>query len=128
MIEVEMTKDIRNYEPKLFGVVTVRQIICLTIGVVLALPLIFFLPIEDITTKVMVAMIPLVPMIMFGWIKVYGMKLEKFLWQAIRSLVLTPSKRKYKTESTMDFLKEPEPENGKKKVKIIPSADYPARD
>ncbi len=129
MVEVEMTKDIRNYEPKLFGVVTVRQIICLTIGAVFALPLIFFLPIEDISIRVMIGMIPLIPMILIGWLKVYGMQLEKFLLQAMRSLVLTPSERKYKIQSTVDFLNSTaDVEEKKKKVKIITSVDYPAKD
>ena len=128
MVEVEMTKDIRSYEPKLFGVVTVRQIICLTIGAVFALPLVLCLPIEDISIRVMIGMIPLIPMILLGWLKVYGMQLEKFLFQAMRSLVLTPSERKYKTQSTIDFLNTPaNAEEKKKKVKIITSADYPAR-
>ena len=127
MVEVEMTKDIRSYDPKLFGIVTVRQIICLTIGAALALPLIFLLPVEDITTKVMIGMIPLIPMILLGWLKVYGMTLEKFLWQAMRSLVLTPSERKYKTQSTIDFLTLPIDEDKKKKIKIKPSAEYPAK-
>ena len=30
MVEVEMTKDIRDYEPKLFGLVTTRQIFVLS--------------------------------------------------------------------------------------------------
>lgn len=122
MVEVEMTKDIRDYEPKLFGLVTGRQIILLAVGCAYSIPLAMIIP-TDFATKCMIAVLALTPMFLLGWVEVYGMKMEKFLLQIIRYTVLTPSKRKYKVDTSRDFIKEPQSSKQKKK-KIIKSAEY----
>ena len=125
MIEVDMTQDIREYEPKLFGLVTSRQIILLAIGCSYSIPLAIFLPLgNDITARFMVGMLCMIPVILLGWVEVYGMRLEQFLWQALLSLVLTPHNRIYKTDYAYEYLREKEP---KKKQKIIRSSDYQGR-
>lgn len=125
MIEVDMTQDIREYEPKLFGLVTSRQILLLAAGCCYSIPLAVFLPLgDDITVRFMVGMLCMIPVILLGWVEVYGMRLEQFLWQALLSLVLTPHNRIYKTDYAYEYLREKEP---KKKQKIIRSSDYLGR-
>ena len=71
MVEVEMTKDIRDYEPKLFGLVTTRQIIVLSIGIAYAAPIALLIP-TDFANQCMIAVFLMLPMILIGWVSVYG--------------------------------------------------------
>lgn len=124
MIEVEMTKDIRDYEPKLFGLVTTRQIICVGIGLAYAVPIAMVIP-ADFATQCMIATLLMLPVILAGWVSVYGMRMEQFVLQMIRSLILTPQNRKYKQEDSMAYLRVNKIEK-KRKKKIISSPDYQA--
>lgn len=124
MIQVEMTIDIRDYEPKLFGIATRRQFILLGIGAAYAIPLAQFLY-TDFSSQCMAAVFLMTPVFLLGWVSVYGMKLEQFLGQMVCSLVLTPKKRVYEKEQTEDFLAE-EDGSSRKKKKIIRSPEFPA--
>ena len=54
-VEVEMSKDIHDYEPKIIGFMTMRQLVCVAIGLAYAVPLAVFLPISDLTTRLIIA-------------------------------------------------------------------------
>jgi len=127
MIEVDVPKDIREYEPKLFNLVTLRQVILLIIGCAIAVLAFFVLPIKDWTVRGILSSFLFIPSIIFGWMEVYGMKLEKFLWQVIKSSLLVPKVRPYKPESTIDYLPEPIRNNPKKKKKITRTKQYVGR-
>lgn len=93
MLEAQIPKDIRKYETKLVGPFTTRQIIFVIIACVLAY-------ITYIFTKapegcVLVA----IPPVVFGYIKPYGMPLEKFIKTAFISNVLSPKNRLYKVNN-----------------------------
>ena len=128
MVEVEMTKDIRDYETKHFGLITMRQMVCLLIGFAYAIPLFFLLPIEDMTTRIVIAAIAMMPVIIAGWVKIYGMRAEQFAIQVIKSTILTPSTLKYKCESGIDFVPKYQTtkDTAKKKKKIKKSPEYKA--
>lgn len=128
MIEVDMTQDIREYEPKLFGLVTSRQIVLLAIGCSYSIPLALFLPLgNDINARFTVGMLCMIPVILLGWVKVYGMRLEQFLWQALLSLVLTPHNRIYKTEYAYTEASSEEAKKKNRKEKIVRTKEFAGR-
>ena len=123
MVEVEMTKDIHDYDPKLFGLITLRQLVLLLIGLAYSVPITLLLPIEDLSVKVMVLAVLMTPAIMCGWVTVYGLKLEQYVKQVVISTFLSPQNRLYKIEGSVDFLQEEEQKtSGKKRIK--PSTKY----
>ena len=124
MIQVTMNKDIRDYEPKLFGIVTARQAIILAVGLMYSVPIAVFVPAKDITARIVIGAICIAPAILIGWIKVYGMRLDQFIWEIIKTLILTPKKRKFvvePAENSLDFKT-----GTTQTAKIKTSPDYPA--
>lgn len=124
MIQVTMNKDIRDYEPKLFGIVTARQAIILAVGLMYSVPIAVFVPAKDITARIVIGAICIAPAILIGWIKVYGMRLDQFIWEMIKTLILTPKKRKFVVEpeeNSLDFKT-----GTAQTAKIKASPDYPA--
>ena len=123
MIEVEMSKDIRDYQPKIIGPFTKRQVLGIVIGAAYAFPIALLLPVSDMFVKIMIAMVLAAPAVMCGWVDLYGMHLEQFVIYVIRKNYLTPRKRKYKTESTFyEEIKNTEQDDNtgkKKKAKKI---------
>lgn len=126
MVEVEMTKDIHDYEPKLLGLVTTRQLICLVIGAAYTLPTLMSIPVSDISMLAIIGVVMLMPMIAVGWIKIYGMNMEAFVVTALEPLLLCPTNRKYETQNSTEWLTK-EFESTKQKKKIKPSKEYIAR-
>lgn len=116
-----MTKDIREYEPKMFGVITRRQLLFLLLGLVFAIPTVLLIP-GELMTRIMIGTVVMVPFAACGWVRVYDMNLEDFAKQVIRASFILPVKRKYKIESSVAFL---EPKNtSQQKPKIKPSPEY----
>lgn len=117
MIEREMPKDIRKYEAKFFGPFTLREAICLAIAGICSLTLyntIGKMIIPNIRGYICFG--AAIPPIAFGWLEPYGMTLEKYLNVILRTMVLAPKKRKYKTQNMYD-IKNPTKINSKKKKK-----------
>ncbi len=127
MIDVEITRDIRDYEPKLFNLITTRQLILLIIGLIIAVPVVILVPIENLTIRMIIGTLIMGPFIACGWVTIYGMKLEKYLWQIIKSSFFMPKNRKYKPESTVDFLPAPKRRNTSVKKKITRTREYQGR-
>ena len=100
MIELEVPKDIRRYEAKLFGPFTTRQLICFVIASVIAFG-VYMLISSVIPTDVCFFLIIIIdaPVLLCGWFKPYGMPFEKFIKTAFATTVLSPSARKYVTEN-----------------------------
>lgn len=97
-IEKEIPKDIRQYETKLIGPFTARQIFSLAPAIGLGLTAYFGLEnylIVDI--RLFIVTLIAVPFILIGWYKPYGLPFEKFVKTAFISLVVAPPFRKYKT-------------------------------
>lgn len=117
MIEIEVNQDIREYNTKLIGPFTTRQVICLILGgttVIGAYNLLQPYLTSDTTT--FVCMILAVPFIlMSGIFEPHGMKMEDFLRASFVSLVLSPTVRKYELENS--YNKQLMEERKKKKKK-----------
>lgn len=99
MIEIEMSRDIKEYEPTIVGPFTKRQVICVAIGVCIGYVVTKALPIDDFTILAMVGILFAAPVIACGWIELYGMHLETYVLYIIHNHILTPQKRKYISES-----------------------------
>ena len=89
-----MSRDIKNYEPKVIGPLTMRQIVCLLISLSYGIP-IFFLITGDIVVRILIAMMAMVPVLLCGWLKVYDEPFEKFIKIVIINKFFRPVKRKY---------------------------------
>ena len=128
MINVEIPKDIRQYEAKLIGPFTPRQTAFFVPGCICAI--VVYKLVSNIAPMDVAAfscMVTVVPFVLFGWVKIYGMPLEDFIKSAFVSNVLSPTKRKYKTENTFEVCFEEFEEKQKpiKKEKKIKKAKNP---
>ncbi len=97
-LTVQMTDDIRKYETKAIGPFTMRQAICLSLGVLFSLP-VGILVDTTIDNKILIMSIIVAPFLASGYIKVDGMRFEILIIRYIYRSVLTPRKRKYKTQN-----------------------------
>lgn len=99
MINVMMTDDIRKYETKQFGPFTTRQMVCVMLGLAIGIPIGFAVP-TSISNRVLIMAILATPIIAAGYVKMDGMKFEVIICRFIYAMLLTPKKRKYKSENT----------------------------
>lgn len=96
MIELPITKDITKYKPKLLLGLTTRQVICTVLALVAAVPLFLIMDkifIRDFTFFVCMALAT--PFVLCGFVHPYDMNFETYFLIIIRSIFLSPSKRKY---------------------------------
>ena len=101
MLEIEMSSDIQNIEPKIIGPLTFRQIVCLGISLAYGAPIFAIVP-GDILVRIMVSLAFMTPTLLCGWIKVFNEPLEKFCYKAILNTFVKPQKRKYKCENSYE--------------------------
>ncbi len=104
MIEIEMSKDIKSYDPKVFGPLTKRQLICVVIAAgpaYLIVKYCNFIPIEG---RLLISLIVCSPLIICAFFKIYGMPFEKFVLHYIIPLILNPTERYYHSVNTLDYL------------------------
>lgn len=90
MIEVEMSKDLKDLSPKILGPFDKRQLICVGIGLAYALPLFFLLPIDNFMTKIIISIISMSPPLACGWCNLYGLPLEKFVIHIMKTKFKAP--------------------------------------
>lgn len=97
MIQVEINKDVRNYKEKLIGPFSGRECVCLGIGfgAYYLMKSIFF-PNLDFADAVSgyLLIACMIPAVIIGWVKFYGMYLEVFL-KSVLFTVLAPKIRRY---------------------------------
>lgn len=100
MIELEVPKDIRRYEAKLFGPFTTRQLICFVIACAVAFVALKFLGelMPQDYAFFFIIIIDL-PVLLCGWFKPYGMPFEKFAKVAFTTTFISPPARKYVIEN-----------------------------
>lgn len=107
MIEIRVTKDLGDYDPKVAGPFNLRQLICLVIGSPICYMIIKYLsPILTIDIAAFFCIIPAGLAYAFGWAKPYGMKMEKFLSSIFITRILAPAIRRYKTENATEHFLE----------------------
>jgi len=105
MIEIRITKETRDYEPKIVGPFTMRQAICLLIGAPICYFIIKYLsPIFTIDVAAFFCVIPAGIGFAFGWAQPYGMKMEQFLKSIFVNRVLAPTYRVYKIENRHEVI------------------------
>lgn len=127
MLQVEMSKDIREYEPRIIGPFTKRQSLLIVIGVVISTSIAFILPIPSFYIKLIIASCGVFPFVMCGWIDMQGMHFEQFLLYILKNSILTPSIRRYKSENAYraaveaeDAAEQPQKKQKKKRRKKYP--------
>lgn len=103
MIEMEMSTDVKEYSPKIVAFLSKRQVACLAIGLSYGLPLFFAMKNVDMNLRATICTILMMPPIACGWIKMYGMPLEVFIFKCVIPLLTKPNKRKYMTEDIYGF-------------------------
>lgn len=120
MIEIRINKDIGSFQPKIMGPFNGRQVVCVTIGGAAAM-LTYFLtePFLTQSSALFLTFIPASVAVLFGWIKPFGIPMERFLKSAFVSMFLAPSIRRYKTAALPQG--SGPVEKGKKKRKYKPS-------
>lgn len=100
MIRGEIIQDIKKYEPKFIGPFTIRQFVCVLISGIFVLSIYFgFKWLFTTDALVVICIIVAMPFVACGWIAPYGIPLEKFLFSLIKTKLILPSKRKYKTSA-----------------------------
>lgn len=105
MIEIRVTKEIRDFEPKVIGPFTFRQLACLAVGAPICYVILkYFSPIitMDLAAFLCVPVAALAYLI--GWYEPYGMKTEQFIRSIFVTRLLAPSARKYKTVNAHEAL------------------------
>ena len=99
MIEVQMSDDIRKYEPKFVGPFNKRQFICVAIGAGIGVLGALISP-GDAYVKVGVFLVLTLIPASLGYINPNGTYAEIFIARLIYKFFLAPGKRKYKRENT----------------------------
>ena len=105
MFKVPMTRDIKDFSPKVISIFNKRQLICSAAAFSYGFPVIMYARGLDLNARMTLATLLMLPVLACGWIRVYGMPLERFALLVLINHVLTPAKRKYVTVNTLDYLK-----------------------
>ncbi|MCR5367170.1 PrgI family protein [Eubacterium sp.] len=97
MIEIETSKDIKQHDPRVIGPLSLRQLICVFIAALVALPIVRFLPFS-LMARGIIAIVVVSPILACGWGKVYGIPLEKFMLIIIKNKLSSSKRRVYESE------------------------------
>lgn len=99
-IEMEVPKDITQYQQKFIGPFSARQLKFVVPGALLGIGAYMVLKNMNVSTDTMIIAIGLVmlPFLACGYVDYQGLPIYKFLYAAAGSL-LAPKKRLYKTEN-----------------------------
>lgn len=121
MIEKNVPRDMSKYEAKLIGPLTTRHVVCLVPGAIVAVLAFFAFKGVLGDAALLISTILAVPFGLCGLYKPYGIPFEKYAKTVFCSVVLSPTKKKYKTENTCSAwfdMKEPEEtQKGRHKAK-----------
>lgn len=105
MIEIRITKEIGDYDPKFVGPFSLRQTVCLVVGGIVCYYI--YNVISPILTKDIAGFFCMIPAgiaLLVGWVKPYGMRTEAFVQSIFTNIVLAPTNRKYKTVNQIERL------------------------
>lgn len=105
MIEVNVPKDIRAYEPTFLFMFTARQTACIALMGVFTIACYMLEKSAGLSPmEYPLFVIPAILIFPFGWIKPYGMKFEQFIQKAYTDNFQAPTKRKYEVENMWDVI------------------------
>lgn len=99
MISIEMTDDIRKFQPKIVGNFTMRQIVCTALGLGISLPLALALC-DTWDNRLLIIGLIGAPIVACGFTSMNNLPLEIFAIRYVYFKFLTPRKRKYKIENS----------------------------
>lgn len=100
MIEVEIPKDISEFEPKLIGPFTKRTLLCvIAIVATSILGYTIFNKIFDNGLRIILPLFFDIPWALIAAYKPYGMKFEKYFMSQLYTTIIPPKHRKYKIEN-----------------------------
>lgn len=126
MLDIEIPKDIREYEPKIFGNLSTRQIFCI-VGI--AMVLMIMTGIERALGMEQTSYIPAMPFCavigLLGWgDKLVGMPIERYIRLVFVNQFLAPKHRCFKMHNYLvmefDKIKETSEDTAKKKLTPTP--------
>lgn len=111
MIEMEMSRDITEFSPKIISIFDRRQLICVGIAALYGIPIFSMLNKYevDLTTNISICVFLMAPAIACGWVKMYGVPLEQFILKSIIPMYASPNKRTYKSKDIVDDVDPPDP-------------------
>ena len=105
MIQIEMSKDINDFSPKIISIFDRRQLICVGLACSYGLPIIMSKSFDTgFETRLTIGLLLMFPVIACGWVKLFGMPLERFVWHIIKTRVLGTPQRFYKTDNIYGFI------------------------
>lgn len=102
MIEIEMSRDIREFSPKVLGPFDKRQLVVLIITVLVGVPLFMLLGPVPLQAKLIIVLIVCLPILLCGWVKMFGMPLEVFVMKFIIPTLFSPRKKVYMTDNAYE--------------------------
>ena len=103
MIEIQMSRDIKEFEPKVIGYFTARQLKCSGVGLLIGLPAAVLTP-GGLGIKLIVGMLLAMPVIACGWVDLFGMPLHVYLRHILFNCILTPQNRRFESENEFHAL------------------------
>ena len=126
MIEIEMSRDIREFSPKVLGPFDKRQLVVLIITVLVGVPLFMLLGPVPLQAKLIIILIVCLPILLCGWVKMFGMPLEVFVMKFIIPTLFSPRKKVYMTDNAYErMFTEPGKPNPYKPEPILRTIERP---
>lgn len=103
MIEIEIPKDIKEYEPKFLGPFTLRQLIGVAgSALVMVVGYNVLKGVFDNGLKVIIPLLFAMIPFLIGYYKPYGLPFEKYFIVLLNTSIIPPKVRKYKTENLFE--------------------------
>lgn len=99
MIERRIPKDITKYESSQVLGLTTRQLIFTAPALALGFLSYYLICVKwgmDINVMIPVCLMVMLPFIIFGWVKPYGMRMEQYIGKALKNIFSDEPHRKYK--------------------------------
>lgn len=104
MLNVKICKNVKSAETKLIFNLTTRQLICILMAIAVSIPAFLLLkPFVDIEAIFVIITFICVPFFGVGFVRPYGLPLEKFLYIIWTDNIETPKVLKYKTKNFYDI-------------------------
>lgn len=100
MAYVPVPTDLTKVKTKVVFNLTKRQLICFSVGALIGIPLFFFLraPVGN-SAAAMLMMLVMLPFFMLAMYEKHGLPLEKIVSSIIKTAVIRPKQRPYRTNN-----------------------------
>ena len=98
-IEVEASKDIREYKVSNIGPFDTRQVVCIGLSLLYSIPIAKMLPVST-DNKVIIGLLLALPVAACGFVKLDGCYFEVLVLRLLYLYILTPLRRKTVIENT----------------------------